>query len=57
MRDHLAHRLAIDRVTACVDSLGAGAIEVIDSPILGAEGNREFLMHAHLSLQTAGLNC
>jgi 23S rRNA (cytidine1920-2'-O)/16S rRNA (cytidine1409-2'-O)-methyltransferase len=57
VRDPAAHRLAVERVTACIDSLGATAIEVVDSPILGTEGNREFLMHAHLSLQTAGLNC
>lgn len=57
VRDPAAHRLAIDRVTTCVDSLGVTGIEVIDSPIRGAEGNREFLMHVRLSLQTAGLNC
>ena len=57
VRDPAAHRLAIERVTTCIDSLGARAIEVIDSPILGTEGNREFLLHAHLSLQTAGLHC
>src|ERR1700758_3274463 len=51
VRDPAAHRLSIERVTTCIDSLGASALEVIDSPILGSEGNREFLMHAHLSLQ------
>jgi 23S rRNA (cytidine1920-2'-O)/16S rRNA (cytidine1409-2'-O)-methyltransferase len=56
VRDPVAHRLSIERVTACIDSLGASALEVVDSPILGTEGNREFLMHAHLSLQT-GLHC
>jgi 23S rRNA (cytidine1920-2'-O)/16S rRNA (cytidine1409-2'-O)-methyltransferase len=56
VRDPGAHRLAIDRVTACVDSLGGAEIQVVDSPILGTEGNREFLMHARLSLQTAGLH-
>ncbi len=29
-----------------IEELGGSAIEVIDSPILGAEGNREFLLHA-----------
>jgi 23S rRNA (cytidine1920-2'-O)/16S rRNA (cytidine1409-2'-O)-methyltransferase len=57
VRDTAAHRLAIERVTACIDSLGGSAIEVIDSPILGTEGNREFLMHARLSLQWPGLHC
>ncbi|HYK35136.1 TlyA family RNA methyltransferase [Alloacidobacterium sp.] len=46
VRDPAAHQLAIDRVGACVESLGGEGIEVIDSPILGAEGNREFLLHA-----------
>jgi 23S rRNA (cytidine1920-2'-O)/16S rRNA (cytidine1409-2'-O)-methyltransferase len=57
VRDPDAHRLAIERVNICIDSLGASSIEVIDSPILGTEGNREFLMHARLRLQGAGLHC
>jgi len=57
VRDPAAHRLAIDRVTTCIDSLGTSPVQVIDSPILGTEGNREFLMHAHLSLQSSGLHC
>jgi 23S rRNA (cytidine1920-2'-O)/16S rRNA (cytidine1409-2'-O)-methyltransferase len=46
VRDPAAHQLAIDRVLACVEQLGATSLEVIDSPITGAEGNREFLLHA-----------
>lgn len=46
VRDPAAHQLAIDRVRAAVTSLGASRIEVVESPILGAEGNREFLLHA-----------
>jgi 23S rRNA (cytidine1920-2'-O)/16S rRNA (cytidine1409-2'-O)-methyltransferase len=46
VRDPLAHRAAIERVRACVSSLRGVDIEVIDSPIQGAEGNREFLLHA-----------
>jgi 23S rRNA (cytidine1920-2'-O)/16S rRNA (cytidine1409-2'-O)-methyltransferase len=49
VRDPAAHQLAIDRVTACLRTLGAQSIEVIDSPITGMEGNREFLLHATLS--------
>ena len=48
MRDPQAHQLAVDRVTECLAALGATAIEVIDSPITGMEGNREFLLHARL---------
>jgi 23S rRNA (cytidine1920-2'-O)/16S rRNA (cytidine1409-2'-O)-methyltransferase len=49
VRDPAAHQLAIDKVRACVASLGGEAIEVTDSPILGAEGNREFLLYARFS--------
>lgn len=48
VRDPQAHKLAIERVRSCVEDLGGRGIEVIDSPILGAQGNREFLLHARL---------
>jgi 23S rRNA (cytidine1920-2'-O)/16S rRNA (cytidine1409-2'-O)-methyltransferase len=48
VRDAAAYTVAIERVSACLAGLGAGAIEVIDSPITGMEGNREFLLHALL---------
>ena len=34
-----------------VDGLGGKEIEVTDSPILGAAGNREFLLHAVFARQ------
>jgi 23S rRNA (cytidine1920-2'-O)/16S rRNA (cytidine1409-2'-O)-methyltransferase len=46
VRDPAAHQFAIDRVRACVEEIGGAGIDVIDSPITGAEGNREFLLHA-----------
>jgi 23S rRNA (cytidine1920-2'-O)/16S rRNA (cytidine1409-2'-O)-methyltransferase len=46
VRDPVAHRMAVDRVRGCVTEIGGVEIEVIDSPIHGAEGNREFLLHA-----------
>ncbi len=46
VRDPVAHQFAIDRVRTCVSDIGGSAIEVIESPITGAEGNREFLLHA-----------
>jgi len=49
VRDPAAHRLAIEKVRACVEALGGEGIEIADSPILGAEGNREFLLHARFS--------
>lgn len=46
VRDPQAQQTAVTRVTGAVEELGGTDIEVIDSPILGAEGNREFLLHA-----------
>jgi 23S rRNA (cytidine1920-2'-O)/16S rRNA (cytidine1409-2'-O)-methyltransferase len=46
VRDEASRQMAVDRVTAAVAELGGVGMEVIDSPILGAEGNREFLLHA-----------
>jgi 23S rRNA (cytidine1920-2'-O)/16S rRNA (cytidine1409-2'-O)-methyltransferase len=40
--------LAIARVRECVAELGETGFEVIDSPITGMEGNREYLLHAWL---------
>jgi 23S rRNA (cytidine1920-2'-O)/16S rRNA (cytidine1409-2'-O)-methyltransferase len=46
VRDESAHAAAVEKVRSSMNSLGAARIEVIDSPILGAEGNREFLLYA-----------
>jgi 23S rRNA (cytidine1920-2'-O)/16S rRNA (cytidine1409-2'-O)-methyltransferase len=46
VRDPAAHQLAINRVTESVAALGGIDIVVVPSPIEGAEGNREFLLHA-----------
>ena len=46
VRDERAQQMAVERVNTAVRDLGGSGIEVIDSPILGAEGNREFLLHA-----------
>lgn len=46
VREPSSHQFAMDRVRTCVESLQAESIEVIDSPITGTEGNREFLLHA-----------
>ena len=47
VRDEAAQKAAVDKVRQCVLELGFGHAEVIESPILGAEGNREFLLYAH----------
>ncbi len=49
VRDPAAHTIAIDRVRTAVADLGGETIGVIDSPITGAEGNREFLLYARFS--------
>ena len=50
VRDPEAQQMAVVRVTEAVKELGGTAIETIESPILGAEGNREFLLHARFGL-------
>ena len=46
VRDEAAQEAAIERVRQCLIQLGAQKTDDIDSPILGAEGNREFLLYA-----------
>ncbi len=46
VRDAQAHELAQTRVRECAAAHGAVAVELAESPITGAEGNREFLLHA-----------
>jgi len=45
VRDAKAQKAAVDRVRDAVQSLGAVRTDTIESPILGAEGNREFLLY------------
>jgi 23S rRNA (cytidine1920-2'-O)/16S rRNA (cytidine1409-2'-O)-methyltransferase len=45
VRDPEAQSAAVERVRATVMSLGAAHADSIESPILGAEGNREFLLY------------
>ncbi len=47
VRDPAAHQLAIQRVQQAVRDCGGQPLALIDSPILGMEGNREFLLRAH----------
>lgn len=46
VRDPKAHRLAISRVADCVRELEWQVSGIVDSPITGAEGNKEFLLYA-----------
>jgi 23S rRNA (cytidine1920-2'-O)/16S rRNA (cytidine1409-2'-O)-methyltransferase len=45
VREPALHQAACDRVRAAVEAQGFQA-DIIESPILGAEGNREFLLYA-----------
>jgi 23S rRNA (cytidine1920-2'-O)/16S rRNA (cytidine1409-2'-O)-methyltransferase len=45
VRDPAIHREVLERVVAEAASLGLGTRAVVASPILGPEGNREFLVH------------
>ena len=45
VRDPALHQAACDRVRAASRRSGSG-LHIIESPILGAEGNREFLLYA-----------
>ena len=44
VRDEAAQMAAVEKVKQALLQLGVSRTEVIDSPILGAEGNREFLL-------------
>jgi len=46
VRDEQAQLAAVEKVRRAVLDLGASQTDSIDSPILGVEGNREFLLHA-----------
>jgi 23S rRNA (cytidine1920-2'-O)/16S rRNA (cytidine1409-2'-O)-methyltransferase len=46
VRDPELHRAACERVEGAVRELGF-TTEIVESPVTGAEGNREFLLHAH----------
>ena len=46
VRDPGVQQATVERVARAVEELEGTAIETIESPILGTEGNREFLLHA-----------
>ncbi len=46
VRDPAAQAGAVEKVRRAAQELGAARTDVIESPILGAEGNREFLLYA-----------
>lgn len=46
VRDEDAQQSSVQKVRAALLEIGAKQTDAIDSPILGAEGNREFLLYA-----------
>lgn len=53
VRDPAVHEAVIARVTADAERLGFERCGLTPSPITGATGNREFLMHLHLGPSAA----
>jgi len=49
VRDETAQLAALERVKQTVIQNGGSDIDSVDSPILGAEGNREFLLHSRFA--------
>jgi 23S rRNA (cytidine1920-2'-O)/16S rRNA (cytidine1409-2'-O)-methyltransferase len=54
VRDESAQRAAVAKVEAALTEIGCTRAEWIESPILGGEGNREFLLHAEFSPPAVG---
>jgi 23S rRNA (cytidine1920-2'-O)/16S rRNA (cytidine1409-2'-O)-methyltransferase len=55
VRDPAIHREVLERVVDTARGLGLGAQALIASPILGPEGNREFLVAFHHGVECADL--
>ena len=45
VRDEAAQLASVEKVRTALQTLGAAQTDTIESPILGAEGNREFLLY------------
>ena len=48
VRDPEAQAAAVEKLRQCAAKLGFTRLEVTESPILGMEGNREFLLYARV---------
>ncbi len=49
VRDPVVQAAAVDKVRQCLIAQGCARIDEIESPILGGEGNREFLLYGEFS--------
>lgn len=54
VRDEAAQRSVVGKVASALFELGCSRTEWIESPILGGEGNREFLLHGEFSAPAVG---
>lgn len=54
VRDESAQRAAVAKVERALLELGCSGAEWIESPILGGEGNREFLLYGEFSAPVVG---
>jgi 23S rRNA (cytidine1920-2'-O)/16S rRNA (cytidine1409-2'-O)-methyltransferase len=54
VRDETAQRAAVAKIEAALLALGCVDTQWIESPILGGEGNREFLLHGEFSARGSG---
>ena len=54
IRDPLIHQRVCDEVSAALVDQGCEVVGWIDSPITGAQGNREFLVHARSGRSGSG---
>ena len=55
VRDPAVHRATVERVVSVATVLGLVALDLVASPILGPEGNREFLLHLGVPDLSLGL--
>ncbi len=53
VRDPAVHRAVLERVAAAAEAAGLGVVGAVASPITGADGNREFLLHLRPGLRTS----
>ena len=54
VRDPVVHRRTVDGVVLAARAAGLRPLDVIASPILGPEGNREFLLHIRVPNSLGG---
>ncbi|HEX2736847.1 MAG TPA: TlyA family rRNA (cytidine-2'-O)-methyltransferase, partial [Acidimicrobiia bacterium] len=54
VRDRAVHTSVLQRVTAGLDAAGLGVIAAMPSPVRGADGNVEFMIHCRKGVEPIG---